>query len=435
MWFIMKRRRNIPQNPMMRVMTLRDFRFLFSGSAISLLGDQFALIATPWLVLKLTGDPLILGIVLAMEGIPRALFMLVGGAITDRFSPRLIIIISDILRLILTGFLAMAIFAGFTQVWMLYAFGLGFGLVSGFAIPAQNSIVPMIVKEKYLQAGNSLIMGISELAGFVGPTVAGILIGIYANTYYGIGLAFTIDSATFAFSALFLWLIRKERVKRGGYAQDEPENIWQSIASGVKFLWDDAPMRLMFLLLMAVNFLIIGPVLVGIPVLANQRLPEGAVAFGLLMSAYAGGNMAGFMAAGLFRRPGGTTMQIILISLLLAFGLVIGSLGLVPYTWVDFTTLLLTGMGNGYIAIILFTWIQLRTPKEMLGRVMSIVLFSSFGLVPVSQAISGFVSKWNLTLLFVGSGLMVLVITVWAAFRPEMRMFSESLTKAEVDNR
>lgn len=75
------------QNPMARVMGLRDFRLLFAGATTSLLGDQFSLIATPWLVLQLTHDPMALGTVLALQGIPRALFMLIGGAITDRFSP------------------------------------------------------------------------------------------------------------------------------------------------------------------------------------------------------------------------------------------------------------------------------------------------------------------------------------------------------------
>jgi hypothetical protein len=66
-------------HPLRAVLSLRDFRLLFAGVSTSLLGDQFALIATPWLVLQLTGDPLALGIVLALEGVPRALFMLFGG--------------------------------------------------------------------------------------------------------------------------------------------------------------------------------------------------------------------------------------------------------------------------------------------------------------------------------------------------------------------
>lgn len=60
------------QNPLLRVVSLRDFRLLLTGASLSLLGDQFALIATPWLVLQLTGDPMVLGIVLALAGLPRA---------------------------------------------------------------------------------------------------------------------------------------------------------------------------------------------------------------------------------------------------------------------------------------------------------------------------------------------------------------------------
>lgn len=423
---------NTAKNPMLRVMKLRDFRLLFSGSAISLLGDQFALIATPWLVLKLTNDPLVLGIVLALEGIPRAVFMLLGGAITDRFSPRIIMLISDIIRLILTGIMAFVIVTGLIQIWMLYAFGLGFGLVAGFAIPAQNSIVPLIVDERDLQGGNSLILSVTQLVGFVGPTVAGIIIGKHEGSYSGISMAFIVDSITFGVSAVCLWLMRKGGIQQNEDNSDGKESILSSIATGVKFMWGDREMRLMFLIMMAVNFLLIGPIMVGIPVLADHRLPQGAAAFGLLMSAFAGGNMIGYLIAGSLPRPGGLFIRILIISLFAAFGIVIGSLGFVPSTWVDFSTLFSVGLGNGYLSIILFTWIQTRAPKDMLGRIMSILMFSSIGLVPVSQAISGAVIKLSLTALFSSAGVLVLIVTFWAAFLPEMKSFSENLVKKEV---
>lgn len=88
------------------VLRIRNFRLLWIGEGISLLGDQFHMIALPWLVLSLTGNPLAVGIVFAMAGIPRALFMLVGGALTDRFSPRNLMISSNLGRMILTGLLA-----------------------------------------------------------------------------------------------------------------------------------------------------------------------------------------------------------------------------------------------------------------------------------------------------------------------------------------
>jgi MFS family permease len=417
----------VPDNSIRRVLSLRDFRLLFVGATTSLLGDQFALIATPWLVLRLTGDPLALGIVLALEGIPRAVFMLLGGAITDRLSPRLLMLASDIIRCVLTVGMALAVFAGFVQIWMLYVFSLGFGLVAGFAIPAENSIVPMLVEERDLQAGNSIIMGVSQLTGFIGPTIAGIIIGVFSGSFLGIGLAFAVDAATFAVSATSLWLMHGGGRSPSG-SPAKPESIWTSILAGVKYLWNDSTLRLMFLVITAVNFLIVGPLLVGIPVLSSQRLPEGAVAFGLLMSAYAGGNLTGYLAAGSLPRPSGSTMRTFILLLLAAFGTVIGSLGVLRSTAADFILMLLLGVGNGYLSIILFTWMQTRTPREMLGRMMSILSLSNIGLVPIAQAISGAVSKWSLTALFALAGALVLVVTLWTAFQPALTEFSESLT-------
>ena len=415
------------KNSMANVLALRDFRLLFSGATTSMLGDQFAFIATPWLVLKLTGDPLALGIVLALEGIPRAVFMLLGGAITDRLSPRIIMLTADVIRFVLTVLMALVVLTGTVQMWMLYIFGLGFGLVAGFAIPAGNSIVPMLVQEQDLQAGNSIMMGVSQLVGFVGPTVAGILIGSFSQSPLGIGLAFAIDAVSFAVSAVCLWAMHGGGKRLASSESSQKESVWASILAGMKYLWDDKPLRLMFLVITAVNFLFVGPLLVGIPVLADQRLPEGAVAFGLLMSAYAGGNLAGYLLAGSLPRPSGNTMRIFLITLLAVFGLVLGSFGFIRSTWVDFGLMLLLGLGNGYISITLLTWMQLRTPRAMLGRMMSMMMLSNIGLVPISQAISGAVSKWSLTVLFASAGFLILLVTLLTAPQPELKTFSDSM--------
>src|SRR5512144_1753875 len=108
------------------VLRIRNFRLLWIGEGISLLGDQFYLIALPWLVLQLTGNALAVGIVLATAGIPRALFMLVGGALTDRFTPRRLMIGSNLSRMALTGLLAMLVMTSLIQTWMLYLFALLF---------------------------------------------------------------------------------------------------------------------------------------------------------------------------------------------------------------------------------------------------------------------------------------------------------------------
>jgi MFS family permease len=418
------------QNPMSRVMSLRDFRLLFAGSTTSLLGDQFALIATPWLVLKLTGDPLALGIVLALEGFPRALFMLLGGAVTDRLSPRTVMLTSDFIRLVLTGLMVLAVFTGAVQMWMVYAFALGFGLVAGFAVPAGNSIVPMLVKEDDLQAGNSIIMGSSQLVQFVGPTVAGLLIGKYSSSELGIGLAFAIDALTFSISAVCLWAMYGGRSSASD-SETQTDNLWASILVGMKYLWNDGTLRMLFLILAAVNFFFTGPLLVGIPVLADQYLPEGAVAFGLLMSAFAGGSLVGILLAGTLPRPKGKWMSAFLILLLAGFGISLGFFGFIRSTWLDFSLMLLLGAGNGYIAILMFTWMQANTPKDMLGRMMSMVLLAGNGLVPISQALSGALIKWSLETLFVSAGMLVVLVSLWAAMQPELKAFGEGLAVKE----
>ena len=419
----------LPKNPIVRVLALRDFRLLFGGTATSILGDQFYLIATPWLVLQLTDDPLVLGLVIALGGVPRAIFMLIGGALTDRFSPRAILIASDILRMAFTALLALAVFTGTVQMWMLYAISLGFGLVAGFAIPAGNSIVPLLVEERDLQAGNSVILGSTQLAGFIGPTLAGILIAGLSKSEGGVALAYTADSLSFAVSAAaLLWM---NTVRSGAHipAAEKKDGILQSIRRGMKFLWDDPALRLMFVVVMAVNFLFIGPVLIGIPVLANDFLPEGAVAFGLLVSSVAGGNLIGYILAAQLPRPGGKFLRVILLAALVAFGLAIGSMGFIRSTAVLFVIIFLLGLGNGYITILVLTWIQSRTPRMMLGRMMSMLMLTNTGVSPVSQAVSGAVIKWSFPAMFVLAGAGLLLVPLWTAFQPGLKAVSEELAQ------
>ncbi len=413
---------------MRRVMTLRDFRLLLTGASTSLLGDQFALIATPWLVLQLTNDPLALGIVLALEGLPRAAFMLVGGAVTDRFAPRRVMVFADVTRGVLTAAMAAVVLTGVVQMWMLYGFALAFGLVAGFAVPAENSIVPTLVRRDDLQAGNALIMGATQLSAFVGPTLAGAVIAAHSTSMVGVGLAFSIDTVSFVVSASAFWLIRGSRrppVDSSAFA------LWSSIGDGIRNVWADEALRFVFSVLVAVNLFVVGPLLVGIPLIAHQRLPEGAMAFGVLMGAFAIGNLTGYLVAGTAGHPSSATMRAIVLGVLAGFGAAIASFGVATHLWLDATLLAGLGVGNGYLAISLFTWIQARAPQDMLGRTMSLVTFASLGLVSISQAAAGAFARWDLDALFLFSGGLVLATTAWSTTRPGLRAFTDSLTAAD----
>ncbi|WP_052716413.1 MFS transporter [Magnetospira sp. QH-2] len=418
---------------MRRILSIRNFRLLFAGTSLSVLGDQFALIATPWLALALTGDALTLGIVLALEGLPRAAFLLVGGAVTDRLSPRRMMVIADGARLAMVMTMAIAVLTGSIDPWMLYAFSLGLGIAAGMALPAERSIVPTLLSKTDLQAGNALIMGMMHIAGFVGPSLAGIMIGTSGGTASGVGTALVIDAASFAASLLCLILIRGQNDARLS-TKAPRESVLDSIHTAWRHVWRDPALRLMFLLLAAINFLMIGPLLVGIPLLASTRLPEGVVAYGMLMSAFSGGNLMGFVAAGALPWPGALVIRIMVIGLLAGFGIVVGCLGLPTSTLTLMALLFVLGAGNGYLAILLVTWLQTRTPEHMLGRVMSFLLLANTGLIPASQALSGAIGQWNLDALFAGAGVLSLAVTLWAATRQHFTLFTTSLAANAAHN-
>jgi MFS family permease len=156
-------------------------------------------------VLKLTGDPLALGMVLAVGSIPRAAVMLVGGAITDRFSSRLIMLASDMIRLVLTLIMLVLVWTGQMQVWMLYLLSFTGGIVSGFFMPASSSIVPALVPQEDLQAGNSVFQGSSQLIGFVGPALAGAL------SRWNVSILLVVSGV--GMILLALWLITQSRLE------------------------------------------------------------------------------------------------------------------------------------------------------------------------------------------------------------------------------
>ncbi|HMK45952.1 MAG TPA: MFS transporter, partial [Methanocella sp.] len=279
----------------------RNFVLLWLGQGTSVIGDQFHMIALPWLVLILTGDPVQLGLILALIGVPRAIFMLAGGAVTDRFSQRSVMLASDVLRLGLTALLAAMIFSNHIELWMLYAFAIVFGTVSAFFIPASGSIVPRIVNSEQLMTGNSIVQGTATLSAFIGPLLAGGLIALFTTAQagsspstFGIGLAIAIDSATFLVSVITLWLMQVEKPQTRTTART---GFLQSIVEGFTFILGTRKILYMFLILAALNFLFSGPVIVGIPIIASTRLTEGAAAFGIIMAAFAAGNLLGYLGS------------------------------------------------------------------------------------------------------------------------------------------
>lgn len=399
-------------SPMKRVLAIRDFLLLWIGQSTSLLGDQFHFIALSWLVLKMTGDPLALGAVMAIGGIPRAIFTLIGGAITDRISPRQVMLISDAVRLLLSALLAVQVLTGTLQVWMIYVYSLVTGIVSGAFQPASMSITPHLVPSEDLQAGNSLMQGSMQLIGFVGPAAAGAMIALFPDEKVGVASAMAFDAFTFIVSVTTLWMM-KAGSEVIAAQKTGSTSILQSVRDGIAFMFKDPALRALFILIAVANFAFGGPVIVGVPYLANTRFVEGAAAFGLIIAGYAGGNFLGILLSGALPKLSQKLMKVFLIAMFAAFGLGLGALAWINITWTAVADMFIMGILNGYLGIILITGLQRSTPKEMLGRLMSMVLLANLGLVPLSQAIAGAMLRFDIPVLFLIAGGMLLACAVY----------------------
>ena len=409
-------------------LSVRNFRLFWLGETISLVGDQFYLIALPWLVLQLTDSKLALGSVLALASIPRALFMLVGGAVVDRFSPRAVMAASNLARMVLVGLLAALVLTNTIRIEMLYGFALAFGLADAFYFPAQTTIVPQLLPVDQLQAGNTFVQGAAQLSLFLGPVLAGALIALLGHTVvgnsapdmHGTGIAFVVDAFSFVASLLTLVLLNIPTLPSQASARKQ-QNVIASIKEGFIYVWNQPVLRMFFLLIVALNFLVLGPVTVGIPVLANTRLVEGAAAFGIIMSAFGGGALLGIVLSGVLPapKPEHTGTILLLINALLGIGVLL--MPLFASTAVVAIIALLIGITNGYVKIVLMTWLQKRIPRELMGRVMSLLFFCSLGLAPVSNWLAGVILEINLDVLFIGGGILMAALCLAAILLPESR--------------
>jgi len=405
------------------ILGIRNFRLLWIGEGISLLGDQFYLIALPWLVLILTGNALAVGSVLAIAGIPRAIFMLLGGAMTDRFTPRKLMISSNLVRMVLTGLLAALVFMSLIQTWMLFAFALVFGLADAFFYPAQTSIVPQLVSKDQLQAGNAMIQGTATLSIFIGPLLAGAMIsrldGGSIHSMTGIALAFALDALSFLASITMLSLMK---IAPGLSAVEKAaEGVLASIKAGLLYVWRDTTLKIVFGLVAGINILVVGPVFVGIPVIAKMRFVEGAAAYGLIMSAFGGGSLLGIALTGLLPKPSPKKLGTVLLSVISLMGISLIVIGITPSTLVAAVASSVMGAANGYNNIMLITWLQKRIAPTLTGRIMSLVMFASLGLNPISTALSGALIGLNATALLVCAGALMTTFTLSAAFSPAVR--------------
>ncbi len=374
---------------LLRPLQTRDFRLLFGGETISLLGDQFHFIALAWLALQLTGSGLALGTVLMVAAVPRIAFMLVGGASSDRMSPRTLMIVSNVVRGVTVAVLATLVLSGHAALWQLYLLAVVFGIADAFFMPAINTILPMLVADDGLPAANGLMQVAQQLTGLIGPAIAGVAVALV-----GTGVAFTIDAGSFAVSTLTALALAGGRRtpaavdgSAGAGAPAQPA-ILTSIREGLAHAWRDPAIRSLVLITAAINFAFGGPVNVGLPWLARTEF-GGAAALGFVIAAFGGGALLGAAVAGSL--PTVRRLGTVVSALVLVMGVAFAFMGVVSSAVAAAALLAVVGIGAGFANVQVIAWLQARTPEELRGRVMSLVMLGSHGLYPISLAIAGVV--------------------------------------------
>ena len=399
-----------------------NFRWIIGGGLLSMLGDQFTLLALPWLVLTLTKDPLVLGTVLALGSLPRAIFILVGGALVDRHSPKAVLLLTKWINFALLGLLAaLTATGGITLPWV-YALTLAIGLATAFSYPAGSAILPQVVPAELIQPANGVLMGLRQLVLLLGPVLAGLLVTSGSDPQLGrsgLAWAFGFDAFSFAISA---WTL--SRVQVAPQAPKAPQPMFAAIAEALRACWQDRELRAMFMYFAAIAFFVGGPIQVALPVLASERLPGGAAALGLMLAAHGLGALGGMAVSGLkphwrLSTLGGTVLLIDSIA-----GGVFLVFGHVHAAWQGALLLLPLGALGGFVQVAVFSWLQKRIAPEMLGRSMALFMFIVMGLAPLAAAAAGAALRVrDVPELFTAAALCLLaVVAIGVSFTPIRRI-------------
>jgi len=377
------------------------FRKLWLATALSLFGDFFNYVAMAWLVLQLTGSSLALGTVLLVQALPRAVLMLLGGALADRLSSRMTMLGSMGLRAVLVAALAVFALTGRIHIWQVYGFAATFGIVDAFFMPARQSILPAVVADRELEPGNAVLNVTSQATVVVGPVLGGLVVAAF-----GTGWAFAGDAAFFAIGFVLILTLPAFRAT----ASAKPRaggGLGGQIVAGFRYAWADIGIRVLLIVIAVVDFGANAALGVGLPTLAHGRFAGGAAGLGVLLGAWGVGATAGALGAGFVSPPKRFGRLIVFLCVWLGLG--IGAVGLVPSLVPAALAMGLSGVGTGVVNTYGISWLQRRIDPAMQGRVMSLVMLASMGMTPVAYAVSGPIANVNPTALFViAGGLMIL---------------------------
>lgn len=332
-----------------------------------------------WLIYQLTGSPLQLGLATASRGLPLLLFGVVAGAVADRSGRKAQLIIAQVTNAVLNVILATLVVTGYVEPWHVYVSAFLAGTVQAFQQPARQTLVSDIVGNEKLM--NALALNSAALNGSraIGPAIAGIFISVV-----GTGGSYYLQSLMYAIATIwtFQMVVPASSEERKARAQ---EPLFKSMANGLRFVVRTPDIRTLMLLAL-------GPLTFGMsytsmmPVVARQILHGGASLQGFLLSVIGVGSLAGALVVASMRRSHGYGLPVVFGASL--FSLCVAGFATSHWIWLTALIGLVLGVFSVTYQTQNQTLLQVISPREIRGRVMSIYLLNR-GTVPLGALLAG----------------------------------------------
>jgi MFS family permease len=360
----------------------RDFRLLWSGQAVSLLGDTAFIVALGWRTFTLTGSARSLGIVLTLQGVGLLSTVLLGGALADRYDRRTLMLVSDAARFAVIGALAVVDATGHLSLGNLAGLAFAEGLATGFFTPALGGLVPLIVEQPGLGSANALIGMARQASLLIGPTFAGLMYGFAGST-----VVFGFNAFSYLISFGFVFATRP-RVAERAESVGTLREIWAGIryVGGIPWLWVTITLFAFVLMFQW------APIQVLTPKLVRDHFHLSVKAYGVIFSMLGAGMIVGavtFAQTNPRRRRGLISYLIWMVNSLLVV-----VFALSPWYWLALVASFCRGICIGYGVAVWETMLMELVPQHMLSRVVSLDWFGAFGLTPFGLLAAAAVSHY-----------------------------------------
>jgi MFS family permease len=360
-----------------RSLRIHNYRLYWLGLLVSLVGTWMQSVAQAWLVLDLTGSPLALGTVTALQFLPVLFLSLPAGVIVDRVPKQRLILVTQSVQMLQALALGLLVVTGQVQLWHVYALAMLLGLTNAFDNPARQAFVSELVGPDDLPNAVGLNSTLFNGARILGPALGGVLIALV-----GVGPCFLGNAASFLAVLASLLAMRRSELRPAR----PPRNgrLLSQVAEGLRFASSTPVVRLPLLLLAVVGTLGYN-FTVTLPLLARYALGSDALGFGGLTSAIGLGSLVGALIVASVQR---TSIRAILLGAA-TFALLLLAVAASP--WYPLTLGLLMALGLASIAYSTGTntTLQLNTPPELRGRVMSLFTLLFIGSTPLGGLATG----------------------------------------------